>query len=318
MWIYRDNQKESEMSQKKVAVLMGGWSSERDVSLDSGRSIVQTLKDSGHDVIAVDVTRDIEDFIRKLTPRPDVVLNALHGRGGEDGVIQGVLEMMQIPYTHSGITASAVAMNKVISQQLFEKAGLRTAPWKLMTVHQLWDQTMPRPFAGGFVIKPIDEGSSVGVYIIHEGDSLPPRPAHCSSDKLMLVQQYIPGREIQVGVMGDRAIGAIEIRPKSGFYDYEAKYTEGKADHLMPAPLPDDVYAEVLALGLKAHQTLGCRGVSRSDFIYDEAAGIFYLLETNTHPGMTSLSLLPEIAAHSGVAFPQLLSWMIENAQCDQ
>lgn len=305
------------MSPKKVAVLMGGWSAEREVSLDSGCSIVKALKENGHDVIAIDVTRNIEDFIQKLTPHPDVVFNALHGRGGEDGVIQGVLEMMRIPYTHSGITASAVAMNKALSHQLFEAAGLLTAPWKLMTVGQLWNSSNPPPFANGYVVKPIDEGSSVGVFIVHEGDSMPARP-NCSSDKLMLVEQYLPGREIQVGVMGDRALGAIEIRPKSGFYDYEAKYTEGKTDHLMPAPISSDAYAQVLALGLKAHQVLGCRGVSRSDFIYDEDKGLFYLLEINTHPGMTSLSLLPEIAAHSGVPFPKLLSWMIENAQCDQ
>lgn len=302
---------------KRIAVLMGGWSAERDVSLDSGRSIVSTLRQAGQDVIEIDVTRDMEQFLQKMTPRPDVVFNALHGTGGEDGVIQGVLEMMSIPYTHSGVKASAIAMDKVLSRQIFEKEGLLTPPWKLVRVDNLWSPGAPPPFSGGYVVKPISEGSSVGVFIVKEGESLPPRPDHYSSEHLLLVEQYLPGREIQVGVVGDKAVGAIEIRPKQGFYDYEAKYTEGKTDHLMPAPLPNDIYDHVLRLGLKAHQALGCRGVSRSDFIYDETKNIFYLLETNTHPGMTSLSLLPEIAAHGGIPFPDLLLWMIENAQCD-
>lgn len=302
---------------KKIAVLMGGWSAERDVSLDSGRSIVATLREAGHEVREVDVTRDLAEFLQKMTPRPDVVFNALHGTGGEDGVIQGVLEMMAIPYTHSGVRASAVAMNKVVSRQLFEKAGFMTPPWKLMTAGELWSPRAPLIYPGGYVVKPISEGSSVGVFIIKDDEEMPPKPDHYSSDYVLLVEQYLPGREIQVGVIGDEAIGAIEICPKQGFYDYEAKYTEGKADHLMPAPLPDDVYKHVLELGLKAHHVLGCRGVSRSDFIYDDDKNTFYLIETNTHPGMTSLSLLPEIAAYKGISFPELLLWMIENAQCD-
>lgn len=308
------------MTKKRVAVLMGGWSAEREVSLDSGRPIAKSLAQQGYDVIEVDVTRDIEALIKALTPRPDVVLNALHGRGGEDGIIQGVLEMMELPYTHSGVTASAVAMDKVLSRRLFETASLKTPDWKLMTISSLkaLEAKNEVPFKDGYVVKPTNEGSSVGVFIVKKGEKIPPLPDFYQQDQIVLVERYLPGREIQVGVMGDKALGAIEIRPKEGFYDYEAKYTDGKTDHLMPAPIPEKTYKKALEIALKAHQIVGCRGISRSDLIYQEQEDTFYLLEVNTHPGMTPLSLFPEIANYAGISFPQLLSWMIENAQCDQ
>lgn len=302
------------MTKRRVAVLMGGWSAERDVSLDSGRLVSVALQELGHQVIPIDVTRDLNQLTAALTPKPDVVFNALHGVGGEDGAVQGFLEVMGVPYTHSGVDASAIAMNKVLSRRVFEQEGIAVPPWKVVLREDL-DSAHPMPMP--YVIKPINEGSSKGVYIIRSEEDFKTFQREWTFGNVILIEKYIDGREIQVGVMGDKAIGAIEIRPREAFYDYTAKYTPGRAEHLMPAPLSANAYKKVMDLGLKAHKVLGCRSVSRSDFMYDEEKDQFYLLELNTQPGMSPLSLLPEIAAHQGITFNQLISWMLDQAQCD-
>jgi len=303
------------MTKKRVAILMGGWSAEREVSLDSGRLVGVALQELGHDVISIDVKRDLSHLMTALTPKPDVVFNALHGVGGEDGAVQGLLEILGIPYTHSGVEASAIAMNKVLSRRVFEQEGIPVPTWKVVCKKDV-ETTHPMPMP--YVIKPINEGSSKGVYIIHCEEDFEKFQKEWEFGETLLIEKFIKGREVQVGVMGSQAMGAIEIRPREAFYNYTAKYTDGRAEHLMPAPLSLEAYQKVLALGLKAHQVLGCRSVSRSDFMYDEGQDRFYLLELNTQPGMSPLSLLPEIVAHKGITFNQLISWMLDQARCDQ
>lgn len=294
---------------KNIVVLMGGWSAEREVSLSSATEIIKTLTSMGHHVRPIDLKDDPQELIASLTPRPDVVFNGLYGTGGEDGAIQGFLDILKIPYTHSGVMASAVGMNKVLSRKLFEYARIPTPPWAIVNRHSLAEKT---PFPTPYVIKPLKEGSSRGVFII---ESVIPQAVigedWAFGDEI-LVEKYIKGREIQVGVMGDRALGAIEIQPKVSFYDYQAKYTDGFAKHLMPAPLTREEYEKVLEYALRAHILLECRGVSRSDFIYD--GNTFHLLELNTQPGMTPLSLFPEIAAHQGISFADILGHLIHTA----
>lgn len=303
------------MSKKNVAVLMGGWSTEREVSLVSGRDIAKALRENGHSVQEIDVVRDMNKLIADLSPQPDAVFIALHGTGGEDGVIQGVLETMAIPYTHSGVTASAIGMDKVLSRKVFQHMGLPTPVSKIVTVASLKKE---HPMNVPYVIKPIAEGSSRGVFIIRDLTQPAFFDLSWEDSKRVLIEEFIAGREINVGVMGNNALGAIEICPTEGFYDYEAKYTDGKAIHKMPAPLSDTAYQKALDIGLKAHLALECSGVSRSDLIYDEIKDCFYLLEINTHPGMTPLSLLPEIAAHVGISYNDLVEWMLEDAKCHQ
>ncbi len=300
---------------KHVAVLMGGFSAEREVSLVSGEAVTKALKEEGYRVTPIDVGRDIAAVLTAL--KPDVAFNALHGRFGEDGCIQGVLEFLQLPYTHSGVLASAVAMHKPTAKRVFATADLPCPEGDVLLRHQVLKGGLKPPF----VIKPLNEGSSVGVRIIFDGDNLAPlEGANWPFGDEVLVERYIPGREIQVAVMGDRALGAIEIRPQGRFYDYEAKYTAGRAVHLMPAPIHPDAYERALDIALTAHRIVGCRGVSRADLRYDDTSGEpgdFYLLEINTQPGMTPLSLVPEIAADVGVGFGALVRWLVENAQCD-
>ncbi len=310
---------------KRVTVLMGGLSAEREVSLASGANCAQALREAGYTVETLDAGAELGSFIAELkTQKPDVVFNALHGRFGEDGNIQGVLNLLKIPYTHSGLMASALAMDKPVAKRLFVAAGLRVPEGRLLTRAQVMaGDPMPRPY----VVKPFNEGSSVGVTIIKEGDNAKPFAGiDWPFGEVVLAEKFIPGRELTCGVMGDRAMAVTELRPKSGFYDYANKYTEGCTEHLIPAPLPEEVYAEVLRMAVAAHQALGCRGVSRSDFRYDDTTpnagsggGIdqIYLLETNTQPGMTELSLVPEQAKHLGISYPELVSWMVERAQCD-
>lgn len=305
---------------KRIAVLMGGPSAEREVSLVSGAACAKALAELGHDVARIDVGHDLGRVAAELAAhRPDVAFNALHGRFGEDGCIQGVLELMQIPYTHSGVLASALAMDKPTARRLFREAGLECAEGG---VYAREDVVGRHVMAPPYVLKPLNEGSSVGVTIVFEGDA-PPSARDWTFGDRILVERYIPGREVQVAVMGDRALGAIEIRPKGRFYDFEAKYTEGKAEHLMPAPIGAAAYAEALRIGAAAHAALGCRGVSRTDLRYDDtdckpggAPGRFVVLEVNTQPGMTPLSLVPEIAAHAGIGFADLVSWIVEDASC--
>lgn len=309
---------------KHVAVFMGGWSGEREISLLSGANVSEALKLAGYRVTTIDVGRDIGALLPKLSPRPDVIFNALHGRFGEDGCIQGLLEILSIPYTHSGVVASALAMDKPMAKRLFEHAGIKCPKGMVVSRDEvLAGDVMRRPY----VVKPLNEGSSLGVRIVtKEHEAKPFDHASWPYGEDVLVEKYVPGREITVAVMGDKALGALELRPHGAFYDYEAKYsTDAKraAEHVVPAPLPARAYKEVLRLGLLAHQTLGCRGVSRADFRYDDTrkgrgkSGAFYLLEINTQPGMTAHSLVPEIAAHAGYSFQDLVVWLVENARCD-
>jgi D-alanine-D-alanine ligase len=304
---------------RSVVVLMGGWSSEREVSLVSGRECAAALTKLGYAVKTIDVTRDLGRLVADLTPTPDVVFNALHGTGGEDGTIQGLLEILRVPYTHSGILASAVAMHKPTAKTVFAAAGLPLAEGKVVTRGTLLaGDVLPRPF----VVKPINEGSSVGVHIVREGDTEWAKDvANRPHGEEVMVERYIPGREITVAVMGDRALGALEIRPlAAAMYDYTAKYAPGGSEHIMPAPVHPQAYAAALDIGLRAHQALGCRGVSRADLRYDDTAGEpgqMVLLEVNTQPGMTPTSLVPDIARHNGIDFVGLVRWIVEHAACD-
>ncbi len=303
---------------KRVAVLMGGPSAEREVSLVSGRECAKGLREAGYDVYTIDVGHDVKALVAALEPRPDVIFNALHGRFGEDGCVQGVLEFLSIPYTHSGLLASALAMDKPMAKRLFAAAGIRCPDGVVTDIRGVErGDPLPRPY----VVKPANEGSSVGVRIVRAGDNQPVRAADWRFDPRVVVERFIAGRELTVAVMGDRSLAVTELRSHTAFYDYEAKYTEGRTDHLIPAPVPKDIYDEALRMAGLAHEALGCRGVSRADFRYDDTGGggaeQLYLLEINTQPGMTPLSLVPEQAKYRGISFPDLVAWMVENARCD-
>ena len=303
---------------KRVAVLYGGRSAERDVSLSSGRQVIVALREAGFDVTPVLVEHDLAAVLRALDPRPDVVFNALHGRFGEDGAIQGVLDWLGIPYTHSGVRASALAMDKQAAKAVFAAAGLPVARGRVVDIAELeHNDPMPLPY----VVKPLDEGSSVGVEILRGGDN---RRAEIARGwrfgPTAMVEEYIPGRELTVGVMGDRPLAVTEIHAQAGvFYDYESKYGDGGSKHQVPASVHPDTYARAMEVALAAHRALGCRGASRADLRYDDTAGEpgrLVLLEVNTQPGLTPTSLLPEQAAHLGIPFPALCAWMVEQASC--
>lgn len=296
-----------------VAVLMGGWSAEREVSLVSGAAVAKSLGDAGLTVTPIDVQRDMGVLLTRLYPRPDVVFNALHGRFGEDGCVQGVLDILDIPYTHSGLLASALAMDKPMAKRLFASAGIRVAEHKIASRDEIMSSdVIDRPY----VVKPLNEGSSVGVHIVTEGDNEPlfNDTGWPHGDRVM-VEDFIPGRELTVSVMGDRALGVTEIKTGREFYDYQAKYEDGGSRHVLPAEIEPGVAAEAMRLAVLAHRTLGCRGVSRADFRYDGKD--LYLLEINTQPGMTPNSLVPEQAAHANISFQELVVWMVDNAECD-
>jgi D-alanine-D-alanine ligase len=306
----------------RIVVLMGGLSAEREVSLNSGKACAAALREKGYEVAEIDVSRDLAALVKSLTPKPDAVFNALHGRWGEDGCIQGLLELLQVPYTHSGVLASALAMDKQMAKTMVATAGVTSPEGLVITAEDLGDSDpLPRPY----VVKPVREGSSVGVRIVREGDNQPPISVHGWQPKTeLLVEPFIAGRELTVGVMGDGALAVTEIRPiGAGFYDYDAKYSHDAkvaAVHVLPAEVPQTIYDEAMAASLAAHKALGCRGVSRSDFRYDDTRGEpgrLYYLETNTQPGMTSTSLVPEQARYLGMSFPDLCAWMVENAACD-
>ncbi len=307
---------------RHVAVLMGGFSAEREVSLVSGQACVEALREAGYRVTAIDVQRDLRRLLDALLPadgeKPDVVFNALHGRFGEDGCVQGMLEIAGLPYTHSGVLASAIAMDKDMAKRVFQAAGLRLPEG--MTVHRSVF-AKGHPMRQPYVVKPVSEGSSVGVLIVHEGANIAaPDMAGWRYGDMVMVERYIPGRELTVAVMGERPLAVTELMPRRGFYDYDAKYTDGITDHVVPARIPAAVADEAMRMALEAHRVLGCRGVSRSDFRYDDRHGVegLYLLEVNTQPGMTPLSLVPEQARHIGIGFPALVSWMVEQALCPQ
>jgi D-alanine-D-alanine ligase len=303
---------------KTVAVLMGGWSPEREVSLSSGSECAKALTDRGYRVRMIDVSRDVPALLRALEPHPDVIFNALHGIGGEDGTIQGVFEMLGVCYTHSGVLASAIAMHKPTAKAIFRGAGLPVVEGTVARPEQL---ALQDPMPAPFVVKPTNQGSSVGVRIVRVNDNswLDEVTAWCFGHEVM-VERYIPGRELTVAVMGDRALGVCEIVPRGGFYDYTAKYAVGGSDHLTPAPIPPEVYEQALDVALRAHRMLGCRGISRADLRYDDTTtaplGELYLLEVNTQPGMTPTSLVPDIARHAGIGFDDLVVWIVENAEC--
>jgi len=302
----------------KVAVLYGGISAEREVSISSGKQVILALRQAGFDVLPIDATEDLGAIIRALTPKPDVVFNALHGRFGEDGAIQGVLDWMGIPYTHSGVRASALAMDKVAAKAVFGAAGLPVPKGRVVEIAELEaGDPLPLPY----VVKPLNEGSSVGVEIIRAGDNR--RVAVARGWRFgphALAEEFIPGRELTVGVMGARALAVTEIIANAGaFYDYESKYADGGSRHVIPAEVHPDTYAHALDVAVAAHNALGCRGATRADFRYDDTAGQpgrLVLLEVNTQPGLTPTSLLPEQAAHCGINFPALCAWMVEHAEC--
>jgi D-alanine-D-alanine ligase len=306
------------MNKEKVTVLMGGISAERDVSLDSGKACAKALSEIGFDVTSLDAK---DDFIEKLIKnKPDKVFNALHGRFGEDGSIQGLLEHLKIPYTHSGILSSAIAMDKLTSKKIFKEAKISSPEYQVIkTVEDFQSSKIGYPC----VVKPNNEGSSVGVYIFNE-------PKKSDEDTIvtllkkynfLILEKYIPGREIQVAVMGSKALGGIEIVPTRSFYDYEAKYSaNAKTKHIIPVKINEADYKKILDMALQAHNILGCRGVTRSDFRYNESDKVnkIYILEVNTQPGMTSLSLVPEIANYYGISFNELVKWIINDASINR
>lgn len=300
-----------------VAVLMGGVSAEREVSLVSGEACARALEERGYRVSRVDAGSDLAQRLAEL--RPDRVFNALHGRMGEDGRVQGLLDLLGLPYTHSGVLASAVAMDKPMAKLIFRSIGLRCAEGVETTLGSLGDGL---PLPAPVVVKPAAEGSSVGVMILLDDD---PRPIFERNDydraSRVLVERYVPGRELTCAVMGDRPLAVTEIRPAQGFYDYRAKYTDGCAVHDVPAQLSQPVYDKVMDWALRAHRSLGCRGVSRADFRFNPDEGDedgLYILEVNTQPGMTPLSLVPEQAAHCGISFGELVDWLVTEATCDR
>ncbi|TAL78613.1 MAG: D-alanine--D-alanine ligase [Beijerinckiaceae bacterium] len=308
------------MERKHVAVLMGGLSAEREVSLNSGEACAKALEAEGFQVSRIDVDRSIADVLAKL--RPDVALNALHGRFGEDGVVQGILEMLRIPYTHSGVLASALAMRKDRAKDVLRAAGIPVA--QSVTVDRMTAakaHVLPPPY----VVKPLGEGSSFGVLIVNADHAFPPqelmRPDWSYGDEV-LVESYVGGRELTCAVIGDKAYDIIEIKAADGgWYDYHAKYARGGSIHVLPANLKENIYQNVQEWTLRAHRALGCRGVSRTDFRYDDrpgGTGELVVLEVNTQPGMTETSLVPETAAHAGLSFGELVKWMVEDASCDR
>ena len=301
---------------KHVAVVYGGWSSERPVSLTSGQKMAEAAREAGFKVTDVDADRDLATALQKLSP--DVILNGLHGPWGEDGCVQGVFEVLGIPYSHSGVLSSALAMDKVKSKAVFADNGLDVAADVRVTREQV---AAAHPLKPPYVVKPVAEGSSFGVLFVREGANGPARevlgPNWKYGDDLM-AEEYIPGRELTVGVLGDRPLAVTEITTLREFYDFDAKYADGGSRHVVPADLPEAVTEAALSAALTAHQALGCRGVTRSDFRYDEDKDRLVILETNTQPGMTPTSLVPEQAAHVGMSFVDLVTWMIEDASCQR
>ena len=305
---------------KHVAVLMGGWSAERPVSLNSGRGCADALERLGYRVTRIDVDRGVASRLAAL--KPDVAFNALHGPAGEDGAIQGVLEILRIPYTHSGVLASALAMRKDLAKIVLKAAGVPVAHGLTVDRREAARRHALEP---PYVLKPLAQGSSFGVVIVKKDRTHPPQEVGRSDwpyGDLLLAERFVDGKELTCAAMGDRALGVIEIQPVSeAFYGYDAKYAKGGSIHVLPAKIKPKIYHEVQELTLLAHRALGCRGVSRSDFRYDETkgdSGELVCLEVNTQPGMTETSLVPDMAAHAGMSFDELVEWMVEDASCDR
>jgi D-alanine-D-alanine ligase len=301
---------------KHIAVLMGGWSAEREVSLRSGKACADALEGQGYKVTRVDVARDVAEVLARL--KPDVAFNVLHGHPGEDGTIQGILEILRIPYSHSGVLASALAMNKAMAKHALAAAGVPVPDGRVVTrAEAAKAHVLPRPY----VLKPISEGSSVGVFIVTKEHEHPPQEltrADWTFGEELLAERFIPGLELTCAVLGDKPLGVIEIEAATRFYDYEAKYAPGGSRHILPARIDARLYERIQKMTLDAHRALGCRGVTRSDFRYDPRANELICLEVNTQPGMTETSLVPELAAHAGMSFAQLVQWMAEDASLDR
>ena len=304
---------------KHVAVLMGGWSSEREVSLRSGAACAAALTEKGYRVTPVDVGRDVAEVLARLTP--DVALNVLHGHPGEDGTIQGILEILRIPYSHSGVLSSALAMDKGQARVMLAAAGVPVAEGRVVTRAEAAKAHVMAP---PYVLKPVAEGSSVGVFIVREDQAHPPQELSredWSFGESLLAEKFIPGLELTCAVMGDRPLGVIEIEATQPFYDYESKYAPGGSRHILPARILPEIYQRVEMLSVAAHRALGCRGVSRSDFRYDDTkadgSGLI-CLEVNTQPGMTETSLVPDLAAFQGISFGELVTWMVEDASLER
>jgi len=283
---------------KTVALLVGGWSEEREVSLMKGKSVEDALRQGGYDLKVIDVTRDIDDFMDQLTPRPDVVFNNLYGKGGEDGIIQGVLEMMQIPYTHSNVMASAVGMDKGISKIIAKSVGVKVA------------ETLTYPYDAPYVLKPIDEGSSVDITIVFEGDNFQPDV----TKKGMLAERYIAGRELTCAVLDGKAQAVSEIISENKFFDYEAKYTSQNTEYTLPADIPADVYSQAMEQSEAIFEALGCQGIARCDYRYDEGGAGLVFLEINTQPGFTAESIGPSQVVYNGMSFVDLCAHLVETA----
>ncbi|MBL6936805.1 MAG: D-alanine--D-alanine ligase [Alphaproteobacteria bacterium] len=303
---------------KRVAVLLGGRSAEREVSLSSGTGCAKALRAEGFDVVEVDPGDNLAQQL--IDAKPEVVFNALHGRWGEDGCVQGLLELLRMPYTHSGVLASALAMHKQKTKDIYRAAGLPVVKSIVVDRREAAAAHLMEP---PYVVKPVNEGSSVGVFIIRKGDNRPPEALGSETWNLsneMMVEEFVPGRELTVAVMGHKGLGVTEITTNLEFYDYEAKYADGGSVHVLPAKIPEHVAKEALSLAERAHTALGCRGVSRTDFRYDDTQGRhrLVLLETNTQPGMTPTSLVPEQAAYNGMSYQKLCRWLVEDASCDR
>jgi D-alanine-D-alanine ligase len=305
------------MAAKHVAMLMGGWSAEREISLLSGKACGDALEAEGYRVTRVDVERDVAEVLARL--KPDAAFNVLHGRPGEDGTIQGILEILRIPYTHSGVLASALAMDKPASKIVMAAAGVPVPEGMIVSRAEAVKAHVMKP---PYVIKPLAEGSSVGVFIVQSDHAHPPqelsRPDWPFGEQV-LVERYVAGLELTCAVMGEEALGVIEIEPTTRFYDYESKYAPGGSRHILPARISPNIYQRARNLALTAHRALGCRGVSRADFRFDSRSdGDLVCLEVNTQPGMTEMSLVPEMAAHAGLSFGELVKWIVEDASLDR
>ncbi|MCL6285387.1 D-alanine--D-alanine ligase [Ruegeria sp. 2012CJ41-6] len=304
---------QSSRTTPKVAVLMGGPSAEREVSLSSGRECAAALRGEGFEVVELDAGPDLCDRLAEI--KPDVAFNALHGRWGEDGCVQGLLEWLRIPYTHSGVLASALAMDKQRSKEVYAAVGLPIVESVISHKDEVMKAHLLKP---PYVVKPNNEGSSVGIYIVQDGANRPPVLEE-SMSSFVMVEEYVAGRELTTTVIGDRALTVTDIITE-GWYDYEAKYAVGGSRHELPADIPKEIFDRCMDYALRAHDALGCRGVTRTDYRWDEARGAdgLFLLETNTQPGMTPTSLVPEQAALFGMTFGQLCAWMVEDASCDR
>jgi D-alanine-D-alanine ligase len=305
------------MALKHVAVLMGGWSAEREVSLRSGKACGDALEAQGYRVTRVDVERNVAEVLARL--KPDVAFNVLHGRPGEDGTIQGILEILRIPYTHSGVLASALAMDKPVAKVVMAAAGVPVPEGVVVSRTEAAKAHVIKP---PYVIKPPAEGSSVGVFIVQPDHAHPPQELSHPDwpyGEQVLVERYVAGLELTCAVMGDEALGVIEIEPTTRFYDYESKYAPGGSRHILPARISPNIYQRARNLALTAHRALGCRGVSRADFRFDSRSDAdLFCLEVNTQPGMTEMSLVPELAAHAGLAFGELVKWIVEDASLER